>query len=295
MKRDETEGRESRDWLIISKSNSHLNSACLCVIYCGLSLGFCSAHSETPFPSSYYGGFWFPLNHHSTYCSNQGHVCTCVYCNAISVQQKQWVQQKMRWDTRCSLNIFCWAKCYLWDLWWFGLLSPTGGTHTDVLGFFFFLYLIRRQTDPFMGPPAVCAYAVCSWMLTIGAISSCHSLCTIVPTLCVGVHCAARHTHTLCQCSHYPLLCWSCFISPPLLCLLCVFPWQFFLLPYYPTHFPFTHSLRLRAGWVLNMPPPSDISLYDSVTWSNLDPRLMRGNLRITSRTSGVKFFALKC
>lgn len=63
-------------------------------------------------------------------------------------------------------------------------------------GVLFFLYLIRRQTDPFMGPPAVCAYAVCSWMLTIGAISSCHSLCTIVPTLCVGVHCAARHTHT---------------------------------------------------------------------------------------------------
>lgn len=37
-----------------------------------------------------------------------------------------------------------------------------GGTHTDVLGVLFFLYLIRRQTDPFMGPPAVCAYAVCS-------------------------------------------------------------------------------------------------------------------------------------
>lgn len=44
----------------------------------------------------------------------------------------------------------------------FGLPSPTGGTHTDVLGGGFLLYLIRRQTDPFMGPPAVCAYAVCS-------------------------------------------------------------------------------------------------------------------------------------
>lgn len=29
--------------------------------------------------SSHLGGFWFPINHHSTYCSNQGHVSMC--CN----------------------------------------------------------------------------------------------------------------------------------------------------------------------------------------------------------------------
>lgn len=62
-------------------------------------------------------------------------------------------------------------------------------------GFFFsFISFVDKQTHSW--DLRLCAYAVCSWMLTIGAISSCHSLCTIVPTLCVGVHCAARHTHT---------------------------------------------------------------------------------------------------
>lgn len=39
---------------------------------------------------SYLDGFWFPINHHSTYCSNQCHVsvCMCVYCNLTSLGLK---------------------------------------------------------------------------------------------------------------------------------------------------------------------------------------------------------------
>lgn len=183
----------------------------------------------------------------------------------------------MRWDT-CRMLVW-WTysagRNVIYGIYDGSVYLLLQVEHTLMFWGFFSLYLIRRQTDPFMGPPAVCAYAVCSWMLTIGAISSCHSLCTIVPTLCVGVHCAARHTHTLCQCSHYPLLCWSCFISPPLLGLLGVFPWQFFFTPLLSYTFSI-HTfpqIKSRMGFKYGTPPPPT----STSTFQSLDPILIQG------------------
>ncbi len=84
----------------ICKNGSRLEFTCphsppalpICLLY--LFLSFCPPHSLFFFQapcrslllSSCLGGFWFPINHHSTYCSNHVHVsvCMCVYvCNVI--------------------------------------------------------------------------------------------------------------------------------------------------------------------------------------------------------------------
>ena len=58
--------------------------------------------------SSHLGGFWFPINHHSTYCSNQGHVSMC--CNLTPL----WLK----------IGCFC-RKCGEIHTLWFSLCLST--------------------------------------------------------------------------------------------------------------------------------------------------------------------------
>lgn len=130
--------------------------------------------------------------------------------------------------------------------------------HIDKFSLFWFV-LQAQQTNPFIRMRSITT-PMC--VLTIGAISACHSLCTLLSHPSVPGCTAHTHTHTMCQCNHYPLVCWSRLISSPLPCLLTAAPphpplllmlsdFLYFLLPLlsFPITLSFTHSSRLFHSW----------------------------------------------